>query len=53
MDHRRLLLMICGNAPRHVPRLLAVARAEFGTECGSPFGVKICFPLGKRLLPDC
>ena len=27
--------------------------AKFGTECSNPFGVKIWFPLGKRLLPDC
>lgn len=31
----------------------ASERAKFGTECSSPFGVKIRFPLGKRLLPDC
>ena len=31
----------------------ASERAKFGTECSNPFGVKIWFPLGKRLLPDC
>ena len=31
----------------------ASERAKSGTECSSPFGVKIRFPLGKRLLPDC
>lgn len=45
---------LCSRGQRQVPCLLGPSEgAGFGNGRGSPFGVKIGFPLGKRLLPDC
>ena len=52
-DPKYLLLHDCNHTRAEFRTCLAFQGAEPGAEDGSPFGVEIWFPLGKRLLPDC